>query len=150
MKASPLRAGRFESRFTGARNEVFLVDNTLRDGEQTAGVVFANQEKVRIAKLLSDIGVHELEAGSPWLCAEEREAISEISSLGIAVPHPGLLPRRYRAHPHGRRLRGRRSRHLDEHVRPAHPEEVRPRSYLAAGDRSGRPPPPPATWVCPS
>ncbi len=85
MKASPLRAGRFESRFTGARNEVFLVDNTLRDGEQTAGVVFANQEKVRIAKLLSDIGVHELEAGSPWLCAEEREAISEISSLGLSA-----------------------------------------------------------------
>ena len=83
MKPKALRAGQFESRFTGARDQVFLVDTTLRDGEQTAGVVFANQEKVRIAKLLADIGVHELEAGSPWLCAEEREAISEISSLGL-------------------------------------------------------------------
>lgn len=85
MKPNPLRAGRFEARFTGARDQVFLVDNTLRDGEQTAGVVFANQEKVRIAKLLSDIGVHELEAGSPWLCIEEREAISEIASLGLTA-----------------------------------------------------------------
>ncbi|MHB8867759.1 MAG: homocitrate synthase [Thermoleophilia bacterium] len=62
---------------------VYLVDTTLRDGEQTAGVVFANQEKVRIAKLLSEIGVHELEVGSPWLCVEEREAMKEIASLGL-------------------------------------------------------------------
>ncbi len=83
MKPKLLRAGQFESRFLGARDRVFLVDTTLRDGEQTAGVVFANQEKVRIAKLLADIGVHELEIGSPWLCVEEREAISEIAALGL-------------------------------------------------------------------
>lgn len=64
-------------------DSVYLVDTTLRDGEQTAGVVFANQEKVRIAKLLSEIGVHELEVGSPWLCVEEREAMKEIASLGL-------------------------------------------------------------------
>lgn len=62
---------------------VFLVDTTLRDGEQTAGVVFANQEKVRMARMLSEIGVHELEVGSPWLCPEEREAMSEIASLEL-------------------------------------------------------------------
>lgn len=36
-----------------------------------------------MARLLSDIGVHELEVGSPWLCPEEREAMSEIASLGL-------------------------------------------------------------------
>jgi homocitrate synthase NifV len=73
----------FEARFRETGHDVFLVDTTLRDGEQTAGVVFATQEKVRIARLLDEIGVHELEAGSVWLCPEEREAIKEIASLGL-------------------------------------------------------------------
>lgn len=77
------KAKPFESHFRGSTNEVFIVDTTLRDGEQTAGVVFATREKVRIARLISDIGVHEIEVGTPWLCPEEREAITEIASLGL-------------------------------------------------------------------
>jgi homocitrate synthase NifV len=73
----------FETSFTESKSEVFLVDTTLRDGEQTAGVVFANQEKARIARVLSEIGVHEIEAGSPWLCVEERESITQIAGMGL-------------------------------------------------------------------
>lgn len=85
MRPNPRRAGEFESHFARAKTAVRLVDTTLRDGEQTAGVVFANQEKVRIARLLSDIGVHELEIGSPWLCPEEREAMAEIARSGLTA-----------------------------------------------------------------
>jgi len=70
----------------GERNgqrKVTIVDTTLRDGEQTAGVVFANQEKVRICKLLDEIGVHQIEAGIPVMGGDEQEAIREIVSLGL-------------------------------------------------------------------
>ena len=36
-------------RFDSDNREIYIVDTTLRDGEQTAGVVFANEEKVVIA-----------------------------------------------------------------------------------------------------
>jgi len=77
------RAEPFESRFREVTHPVCLVDTTLRDGEQNAGVVFANQEKVRIARLLAEIGVKEIEAGTPCLCPEEREALRQIVKLGL-------------------------------------------------------------------
>ena len=58
--------------------EVIIVDTTLRDGEQTAGVVFANDEKVEIASLLNDLGVDQLEVGIPTMGGDEKEAIKKI------------------------------------------------------------------------
>ncbi len=58
--------------------EVFIVDTTLRDGEQTAGVVFANDEKIAIATMLSDMGVDQLEVGIPTMGGDEKEAIKKI------------------------------------------------------------------------
>ncbi len=55
-----------------------LVDTTLRDGEQTAGVVFSNREKLRIAKMLDNLGVHQIEAGIPVMGGDEKEVIKEI------------------------------------------------------------------------
>lgn len=63
--------------------DVKMVDTTLRDGEQTAGVVFANQEKIRIAKLLDQIGVDQIEAGIPVMGGDEKEAITTIANAGL-------------------------------------------------------------------
>ena len=62
---------------------VKLDDTTLRDGEQTAGVVFTNAEKVQIARYLDEIGVHQIEAGIPVMGGDEREVIEEIAHLGL-------------------------------------------------------------------
>lgn len=58
--------------------KIYIVDTTLRDGEQTAGVVFANEEKVIIADMLSDLGVDQLEVGIPTMGGDEKEAIKRI------------------------------------------------------------------------
>lgn len=64
-------------------NDIILVDTTLRDGEQTAGVVFSNQEKVRIARMLAEIGVHQLEVGVPVMGGNEKACIKKIVGLGL-------------------------------------------------------------------
>lgn len=48
-----------------------IVDTTLRDGEQQAGIALRPEEKLEIALLLDAIGVHEIEAGIPSLGAGE-------------------------------------------------------------------------------
>ncbi|MFZ5642116.1 MAG: homocitrate synthase [Bacillota bacterium] len=63
--------------------KLMIVDTTLRDGEQTAGVVFANREKVRIAKFLDELGVHQIEAGIPTMGGDEKEAIKAICKAGL-------------------------------------------------------------------
>ena len=67
----------------GSRLQVEIDDTTLRDGEQTAGVVFANEEKLRIAKLLSQIGVHQIEAGIPAMGGAEKDAVRAIAAADL-------------------------------------------------------------------
>ena len=72
-------------RFQDNLNEsnIMLVDTTLRDGEQTAGVVFSNNEKIRIAKMLDGVGIHQIEAGIPVMGGDEKEVISKLTKLGL-------------------------------------------------------------------
>jgi homocitrate synthase NifV len=58
--------------------EAKVVDSTLRDGEQTAGVVFSGDEKRKIAALLAEAGVYQIEAGVPAMKGDEKEAIKDI------------------------------------------------------------------------
>lgn len=44
---------------------IWIVDTTLRDGEQAPGVVFHTQERLDIARALARIGIDEIEAGIP-------------------------------------------------------------------------------------
>ncbi len=63
--------------------KVEIHDATLRDGEQTPGVVFRKDDKVRIAQMLDEVGVERIEAGMPAVSDEDFAAIKEITRLGL-------------------------------------------------------------------
>jgi isopropylmalate/homocitrate/citramalate synthase len=78
--------------WTGALNrpyelqaEVGFYDTTLRDGEQTVGVVLMPEEKLEIARALSEAGVERIEAGFPRVSADDWEAVRLISEAGLAA-----------------------------------------------------------------
>lgn len=62
----------------------FLVcDTTLRDGEQTCGVAFQVEEKVRLARMLDDMGVNCIDAGFPASSQADRDAVRAIAAQGL-------------------------------------------------------------------
>lgn len=63
--------------------QVQIHDATLRDGEQTPGVVFSIDDKIKIATKLSEVGVERIEAGMPAVSPQDAEAIKEITKLGL-------------------------------------------------------------------
>jgi isopropylmalate/homocitrate/citramalate synthase len=62
---------------------VSIHDATLRDGEQTPGIVFTVEDKIAIAAKLDEIGVDRIEAGMPAVSEPDFEAIRQISRLGL-------------------------------------------------------------------
>ena len=62
---------------------VRFYDTTLRDGEQTVGVVFSPQQKLDIARQLDELGVSRIEAGFPRVSAEDAEAIQLMSKANL-------------------------------------------------------------------
>src|SRR5947208_1454981 len=62
---------------------VHFYDTTLRDGEQTVGVVMSPQQKLEIARKLDELGVSRIEAGFPRVSAEDAEAIQLMSKANL-------------------------------------------------------------------
>ena len=61
----------------------YFIDTTLRDGEQSPGVVFSLSEKIRIAALLNGAGVPEIEIGTPGMGETEVNEIRTIVDMGF-------------------------------------------------------------------
>jgi len=76
--------------WTGALNDAYrvggtvgLYDTTLRDGEQTVGVVLDAEQKLEIARLLDDLGIDRIEAGFPRVSQDDWDAVAAIAGAGL-------------------------------------------------------------------
>jgi isopropylmalate/homocitrate/citramalate synthase len=76
--------------WTGALNDahrlggsVGLYDTTLRDGEQTVGVVLDPVQKLEIARALDELGIDRIEAGFPRVSQDDWDAVKLISDAGL-------------------------------------------------------------------
>jgi isopropylmalate/homocitrate/citramalate synthase len=74
---------RTEIRSAFRHTPVRFYDTTLRDGEQTVGVVLSPQQKLEIARHLDELGVSRIEAGFPRVSAEDAEAIQLMQRAGL-------------------------------------------------------------------
>ncbi|MDY6930311.1 MAG: homoaconitate hydratase [Halobacteriota archaeon] len=79
-----------ESKTEFLPEEVWIWDETLRDGEQTPGVFLTIDEKIELAKLMDEMGVAVIAAGFPAVSQSEKDTIKKISSenlsLSVAAP----------------------------------------------------------------
>lgn len=82
-ESSPFSDDKDVKGFLNLPKRVELRDTTLRDGEQTPGVVFRKNEKVKIAEKLAEIGVQRMEVAFPAVSEEDHEAAKEIAGLKL-------------------------------------------------------------------
>src|ERR671937_993750 len=75
---------------TGAVNDAYriggrvgLYDTTLRDGEQTVGVVLDPDQKLEIARLLDELGIDRIEAGFPRVSQDDWQAVKLVAGAGL-------------------------------------------------------------------
>lgn len=68
---------------TMSGRDFWMIDSTLRDGEQTPGVAFTSAEKLRIASFLSEMGLPELEVGIPAMGETELRDIRALVGLNL-------------------------------------------------------------------
>jgi len=63
--------------------KVGFYDTTLRDGEQTVGVVLTPEDKLELARGLDELGIERIEAGFPRVSADDRRAVELIRDAGL-------------------------------------------------------------------
>jgi isopropylmalate/homocitrate/citramalate synthase len=76
--------------WTGHLNEPYrfdaqigFYDTTLRDGEQTVGVVLSPEDKLELARGLDSLGIERIEAGFPRVSEDDRRAVELVRDAGL-------------------------------------------------------------------
>jgi isopropylmalate/homocitrate/citramalate synthase len=63
--------------------QVGFYDTTLRDGEQTVGVVLTPEDKLELARGLDELGIERIEAGFPRVSRDDWRAVELIRDAGL-------------------------------------------------------------------
>src|SRR5579862_8332317 len=72
-----------EIRAAFPQTTIRFYDTTLRDGEQTVGVVLSPEQKLDLARHIDSLGISRIEAGFPRVSVEDAEAIKLISAANL-------------------------------------------------------------------
>ena len=72
-----------EASFGKLPKRVSIHDVTLRDGEQTCGLVWREDDRVRIGEALNELGVDRIEVGMPIISEENRKAIKRLKQMKL-------------------------------------------------------------------
>lgn len=68
---------------TPISSDTLVWDNTLREGEQPPGVVFTSDEKLAIARGLSEFGIRYATIGFPAVSKEDQASFLRIAKAGL-------------------------------------------------------------------
>jgi 2-isopropylmalate synthase len=81
IKGRPDTSHESQTTMTNAINRVIIFDTTLRDGEQSPGAAMNLEEKIRVARILEELGVDVMEAGFPIASKGDFEAVLSIAGI---------------------------------------------------------------------
>ncbi|MHA1149954.1 MAG: LeuA family protein [Promethearchaeota archaeon] len=76
----------FEKQVTDSFNlpeQVFVRDSTIREGEETPGVYYTLDQKIKIVEMLEDIGVRHIDCGYIGQVQDQWDLANEIKERGI-------------------------------------------------------------------
>jgi isopropylmalate/homocitrate/citramalate synthase len=73
----------FASYHAPSLDEYIVHDSTLREGEQTPGVIFSIEEKLKIARKLDEVGVPQIESGFPAASEKQRNCVKALVDLNL-------------------------------------------------------------------
>jgi len=77
------------------QDQVLVHDVSLRDGEQTPGVVFTMQDRLEMARILSELGIDRIEFGMPIVSKDSYAAFEEVLKMDLQAEIAAFC----RAHP---------------------------------------------------
>lgn len=65
------------------QSQIWLYDTTLRDGTQAEGISLSVEDKLKITRLLDDLGVHYIEGGWPGSNPKDMAYFERVRSLSL-------------------------------------------------------------------